>query len=88
MTEESLVTLAHAFTASHIDYRNSIIYNLTDYNINCLQWFANGTLETNFKALPGTYEFINGVAPGYMHELFSIKWSSKKSDHLNTLLKS
>ena len=35
--QEALVTVVHAFVTSRIDYCNSLLYGISDYNINCLQ---------------------------------------------------
>ena len=36
-TQEALVTVVHAFVTSHIDYCNSLLYGISDYNIIRLQ---------------------------------------------------
>jgi len=36
LTKEALVTVVHAFVTSHIDYCNSLLYVISDYNINRL----------------------------------------------------
>ena len=36
-TQEALVTVVHAFVTSRIDYCNSLLYGISDYNINRLQ---------------------------------------------------
>ena len=41
LTQESLVTLVHAFVTSRIDYCNSLLYAISDYNINRLQRIQN-----------------------------------------------
>ena len=41
MTQESLVTIVHAFVTSRIDYCNSLLYGISDYNINRLQRIQN-----------------------------------------------
>jgi len=41
MTQESLVTVVHSFVTSHIDYCNSLLYGISDYNINRLQRIQN-----------------------------------------------
>jgi len=76
------VTVFHTFNTSLTNYRNGLLYDISDYNINCLQRFTTGSLEnkiisTQFvkeyigcqtegiylRALPATYESINGGAP-------------------------
>jgi len=37
LTQETLVTVVHASPASQIDYCNSLLYGISDYNINRLQ---------------------------------------------------
>ena len=37
LTQESLVTVVHAFVTSRIDYCNSLLYGIFDYSINHLQ---------------------------------------------------
>ena len=37
----SPVTVVHAFVTSGIDYCNSLLYGISDYNINRLQWIQN-----------------------------------------------
>ena len=32
--QESLVTVVHAFVTSRVDYCNSLLYGISDYNIN------------------------------------------------------
>ena len=39
--KESLVTVVHAFVTSRIDYCNSLLYGISDYNINPLQRIQN-----------------------------------------------
>jgi len=41
LTQESLVTVVHAFVTSRIDYCNSLLYGISDYNINRLQPIQN-----------------------------------------------
>ena len=37
LTQEALITVVHAFVTSRIDYCNSLLYGISDYNINHLQ---------------------------------------------------
>jgi len=37
LTQETLVTIVHAFVTSRKDYCNSLLYGISGYNINCLQ---------------------------------------------------
>jgi len=39
--QESLVNVVHAFVTSRIDYCNSLLYGISDYNINRLQRIQN-----------------------------------------------
>ena len=41
LTQESLLTVVHAFVSSRIDYCNSLLYGISDYNINRLQRIQN-----------------------------------------------
>ena len=41
LTKESLITVVHAFVTSRIDYFNSPLYGISDYNINNLQRIQN-----------------------------------------------
>jgi len=41
LTQEALVTVAHAFVTFRIDYCNSLLYGISDYNINHLQRIQN-----------------------------------------------
>ena len=41
LTQEALVTVVHAFVTSRIDYCNSLLYGISDYNINRLQRIQN-----------------------------------------------
>jgi len=41
LTQEALVTVVHAFLTSRIDYCNSLLYDISDYNINPLQRIQN-----------------------------------------------
>ncbi|KAK2144661.1 hypothetical protein LSH36_739g02000 [Paralvinella palmiformis] len=43
LTQESLVTVVHAFVTSRTDYCNSLLYGISDYNINRLQRIQNNT---------------------------------------------
>jgi len=40
-TQETLVTVVHAFVTSRIDYCTSLLYGISDYNINRLQRIQN-----------------------------------------------
>ena len=41
LTQKALVTVVHAFVTSRIDYCNSLLYCISDYNINRLQRIQN-----------------------------------------------
>ena len=41
LTQESPVTVVHAFVTSRIGYCNSLLYGISDYNINRLQRIQN-----------------------------------------------
>jgi len=51
LTQEALVTVVHAFVTSRIDYCNSLLYGISDYNINRLQRIQNSAarLVTNTR---------------------------------------
>jgi len=42
LTQETLVTVVHTFVTSRIDYCNSLLYGISDYNINRFQRIQNG----------------------------------------------
>ena len=50
-SHESLVTVTHAFITSRIDYCNSLLFGISDYNINRLQRIQNCAAQviTNTK---------------------------------------
>ena len=37
LSEDALITVVHAFVTSRIDYCNSLLYGIADYNINRFQ---------------------------------------------------
>ena len=41
LTREALVTVVHAFVTSRIDYCNTLLYGISDYNINRLHRIQN-----------------------------------------------
>ena len=41
LTQEVLITVVHAVVTSRIDYCNSLLYGISDYNISRLQWIQN-----------------------------------------------
>jgi hypothetical protein len=41
LTQKALVTVVHSFVTSRIDYCNSLLYGISDYNINCVQRIQN-----------------------------------------------
>jgi len=41
LTQEALVIVVHVFITSRIDYCNSLLYDISDYNINRLQRIQN-----------------------------------------------
>ena len=51
LTQESLVTVVYAFVISRIDYCNSTLYGIFDYNSNHLQRFQNSAarIVTNIR---------------------------------------
>ena len=49
LTQKTLVTVVHAFVASCIDYCNSLLYGIFDYNINRLQNRAAGIVTNTRK---------------------------------------
>jgi len=46
MTQDALVTVVHAFVTSLIDYCNSLLFGISDYNINHLQRIQNSAART------------------------------------------
>ena len=63
LTQETLVTVVHAFATSRIDYCNSLLYGISDYNINRLHRIQNSAI---------TYKSINDMTPEYLCEMVSI----------------
>jgi len=59
LTQESLVTVVHAFVTSRIDYCNSLLYGISDYNINRLQRIQNSAtrIVTNTRK----YDHITSI---------------------------
>jgi len=59
LTQEALVTVVHAFVTSCIDYCNSLLYDISDYNINRLQQIQNNTarIVTNTRK----YDHITSI---------------------------
>jgi len=53
LTQEALVIVVHAFVTSCIDYSNSLLYGISDYDINCLQRIQNSAacIVTNTKKI-------------------------------------
>jgi len=45
LTQESLVTVVHAFVTYRIDYCNSLLYDISDYNINRLLRIQNNAVR-------------------------------------------
>jgi len=45
LTQEALATVVHAFVTSSIDYCNSLLYGISDYNINRLQLIQNSAFS-------------------------------------------
>ena len=41
LTQDALITVVHAFVTSRIDYCNTLLYGISDYNINRLQRIQN-----------------------------------------------
>ena len=61
LTQEVLVTVVHAFVTSRIDYCNSLLYGISDYNINRLQRIQNSAdriLTNTRKWLSCIYELL------------------------------
>jgi len=51
LTQEALVTVIHAFVTSCIYYCNSLLYSISDYNINRLQRIQNSAPSTVTNAI-------------------------------------
>jgi len=89
LTQESLVTVVHAFVTSRIDYCNinrlqriqnsaaRIVTNTRKYN-HITPILENLRQCIHFKILLITYKSINDMAPEYMCELVSNRKSSQK----------
>ena len=45
LSEDALTTVVHAFVTPLIDYCNSLLYGIVDYNINRLQRIQNGAVR-------------------------------------------
>jgi len=43
LAQDALVTVVHTFVTSRIDYCNSLLYGIYDYNINHIQRIQNST---------------------------------------------
>ena len=61
LTQEPLVTVVHAFVTSCIDYCNSLLYGISDYNINRLQGIQNSAarIVTNTRK----YDHLTPILP-------------------------
>jgi len=49
LTREALVTAVHALVVSCIDYCNALSYDISDYDINQLQWIQNHLTSNSVK---------------------------------------
>jgi len=50
LTQEALITVVHAFVTSRIDYCNSLLYGISDYNINHHQRIQNSAARIVINA--------------------------------------
>ena len=64
LTQETLVTVVHAFVTSHIYYCNSLLYGISDYNINRLQriQYSAARIVTNTRK----YDYITPILKNYI----------------------
>jgi len=53
LTQEALVIVVHAFVTSRLDYCNSLLYGISDYNINHFRIIHNSATHM----VPNTYKF-------------------------------
>ena len=59
LSEDSTKTLIHAFVTSHLDYRNSLLYGLPQYQYDRLQKVRN--VAARVTCLIPTFEHISPV---------------------------
>ena len=59
MTQEAAEKIIHAFTSSHIDCGNSLLYNLPDYQIERVQRIQNTTAR--IQTLTKKYDHISPI---------------------------
>ena len=59
LTQEALIFVVHALVISPIDYCNSLLYGISDYNINCLQQIQNSVVP--IVANTGNYDHITKI---------------------------
>jgi glycogen synthase len=73
LTQKTLVTVVHAFVTSRIDYCNSLLYGISDYNTNRLQRIQNSTapIVTNTKTYDHIPQFFKNYI-GYLLDSVSI----------------
>jgi len=73
LTQEALVTVVHAFVTSRIDYCNSLLYGISDYNIKRLQQIQNSAARTvtNIRKYDHITQFFKNYI-GYQLDSISI----------------
>jgi hypothetical protein len=52
LTEETIVTVVHAFVTSRIDYCDFLLYSISDYNINCVHVSIRDQNWIYFRVIP------------------------------------
>ena len=87
LSKEHTEQLIHAVITSRLDYCNSLLYGIPEYQIKKLQRIMNVILKElhwllvhariEFKLLLITYKVIKGLAPKYLSELISVLPMSK-----------
>ena len=63
LTQETLVTVVHAFATSRRDYCNSLLYVISDYNINLKQRIQNSA--THIVKNTRKYDHITQISKLY-----------------------
>jgi hypothetical protein len=68
MRQETIKTVVHAFVTSRIDYCNSLLYGISDYNINRLQQIQNSAarIVTNTRKYDHITPILQKVHIGYL----------------------
>ena len=82
LTQETRVPVVHAFVTSRIDYCNSLLYGIPDYNINRLQRIQNraARIVTNTRK----YDYITPI----LQKLHSLPFRQRINFKILLILKS